>query len=382
MFVLATKDNEHIASSTKIRNFKFKTEQDGETGWFVIDGTDCWASCDEQGGRCDHCGTNGFCCSRSKYNLNGDCTEKMLIAIRESIFSENDGHMCVAKLEEESCVDWTIQPSTDCPGNDMSETWTLDDGGIDAPEGPPKCIDLCLANRPRCVGWSWANPTYSRPNRCFLKHKMQNCRAHNGLESGTLMHYDCRENHNCGGSFVQIKDAVPGNMIGQETSFCGNKKPDEFYSLGNHVQIKIEFDSTTSSTAEFRAKYKAEKCNRIHYEPNGPIISPGYLDQNLYAPNLDCLIQIKLDDNQLKIGLFFLTFELEDSTNCVSDYLRIDSNDKLCGRKLPDPYFKNSNSLDMYFHTNDRLQGKIKIIFGIKQQNTDLHFQAPTALIM
>ena len=105
----------------------------------------------------------------------------------------------------------------------------------------------------------------------------------------------------------------------------------------------------------------AEKCNRIHYEQNGPIVSPGYLDQNLYAPNLDCLIQIKLDENQLKIGLFFLTFELEDSTNCVSDYLRIDSNEKLCGRQLPNPYFKNSNSLDMYFHTNDQLQGKIKM---------------------
>ena len=106
---------------------------------------------------------------------------------------------------------------------------------------------------------------------------------------------------------------------------------------------------------------KAEKCNRIHYEPNGPILSPGYLDQNLYPPNLDCLIQIKLEDSQLKIAVFFLTFELEDSTNCVSDYLRIDSNDKLCGRTLPDPYFKNSNSLDMYFHTNDQLQGKTNI---------------------
>ena len=90
-------------------------------------------------------------------------------------------------------------------------------------------------------------------------------------------------------------------------------------------------------------------------------MSPGYLDQNLYPPNLDCLIQIKLDDSQLKIALFFLTFELEDSTNCVSDYLRIDSSDKLCGQKLPDPYFKNSNSLDMYFHTNDQLQGKTEI---------------------
>ena len=99
-------------------------------------------------------------------------------------------------------------------------------------------------------------------------------------------------------------------------------------------------------------------------------MSPGYLDQNLYPPNLDCLIQIKLDDSQLKIALFFLTFELEDSTNCVSDYLRIDSSDKLCGQKLPDPYFKKSNSLDMYFHTNDQLQGKMEIIVSSMKAGT------------
>ena len=63
----------------------------------------------------------------------------------------------------QNCVDWTIQPNTDCPGNDMSETWNLNDGGTDAPEGPPKCIDLCLANRPGCVGWSWQIQHFQDP---------------------------------------------------------------------------------------------------------------------------------------------------------------------------------------------------------------------------
>ena len=110
-------ETDHPASSSKIRNFKFKTEQDADQGWQVVDGTDCWASCDQQGGRCDHCGTNGFCCSRSKYNLNGDCTEKMLLAIRESIFSESDAHMCVVKPSEEACVEWAINKDTDFWGN-------------------------------------------------------------------------------------------------------------------------------------------------------------------------------------------------------------------------------------------------------------------------
>ena len=75
----------------------------------------------------------------------------------------------------------------------MVETWNLGDGGTHATEGPSKCIDLCLANRPRCVGWTYADPSFPRPNRCFLKHKMENCGwIHDGLESGTLMHNDCR----------------------------------------------------------------------------------------------------------------------------------------------------------------------------------------------
>ena len=78
--------------------------------------------------------------------------------------------------------------------------------------------------------------------------------------SGTLMHYDCRENHNCGGSYVRFRDSNAGQFIGQEKTYCGKAKPDDFYSLGSHAQVKISFDSTTQSTAEFRAKFKG----RIH----------------------------------------------------------------------------------------------------------------------
>ena len=74
------------------------------------------------------------------------------------------------------------------------------------------------------------------------------------------MHYDCRENHNCGGSYVRFRDSNAGQFIGQEKTYCGKTKPDDFYSLGSHAQVKISFDSTTQSTAEFRAKYKG----RIH----------------------------------------------------------------------------------------------------------------------
>ena len=41
----------------------------------------------------------------------------MLIAIRESEYAYNDGHMCVAKPSEEACVDWVINKDTDFRGS-------------------------------------------------------------------------------------------------------------------------------------------------------------------------------------------------------------------------------------------------------------------------
>ena len=50
--------------NTKVRNFKFKTEQDDAPGWFVLNGEDCWNDCGGAG-QCSECGANGFCCSKS-----------------------------------------------------------------------------------------------------------------------------------------------------------------------------------------------------------------------------------------------------------------------------------------------------------------------------
>ena len=41
----------------------------------------------------------------------------MLIAIRESEYAYNDGHMCVAKPSEEACIDWVIDKDIDFRGN-------------------------------------------------------------------------------------------------------------------------------------------------------------------------------------------------------------------------------------------------------------------------
>lgn len=109
-------------------------------------------------------------------------------------------------------------------------------------------------------------------------------------------------------------------------------------------------------TVEYRIKYRSEICNRIHSEQNGVIISPAYPD--VYPPSMDCLIKIQLEDINLKLAIFFSKFELENSQNCNSDYVQIDNGPKNCGKVSPLPFFKNSNSADIKFRSNDKLSGK------------------------
>ena len=115
---------------------------------------------------------------------------------------------------------------------------------------------------------------------------------------------------------------------------------------------------------------KAETCNRVLTESNGLILSPGYPEA--YPASLDCSFKIVVEESSLKLALFFSKFELESSASCVNDYLQIDSQPKRCGKELPDPYFKNSNQIDIRFHTNDNLGGNIyqaKRVFRCKNSN-------------
>jgi len=56
------------------------------------------------------------------------------------------------------------------------------------------------------------------------------------------MHYGCRDNHNCGNSFVEFRDHNQGQHIGQERHYCGHETPPDFFSYGNEAQIIIALD--------------------------------------------------------------------------------------------------------------------------------------------
>ena len=82
----------------------------------------------------------------------------------------------------------------------MSHRTCICSGGLE------ECQDLCLANQPKCKAIAMTDTHNSNPYRCWMKSKLENCREAYAFITGTLMHYDCRDNHNCGGSYVQIKE--------------------------------------------------------------------------------------------------------------------------------------------------------------------------------
>ena len=69
--------------------------------WIVKRDEDCWYVCGEKGGSCSVCqlyGENGYCCSQTRFNLNGDCPTEAVNAMISSSDSEIEMHQCVRKI--------------------------------------------------------------------------------------------------------------------------------------------------------------------------------------------------------------------------------------------------------------------------------------------
>ena len=69
--------------------------------WSVKRDEDCWYVCGKRGGSCSVCqinGDDGYCCSQTKLNLNGDCPTEAVNAMISSSDSVIEMHQCVRKI--------------------------------------------------------------------------------------------------------------------------------------------------------------------------------------------------------------------------------------------------------------------------------------------
>ena len=90
--------------------------------------------------------------------------------------------------------------------------------------------------------------------KCHLHSEMTSCQPQDGAMSSTKMFYSCKDNSNCEGSYVRLRDQNMGQMIGQDKTYCGKETPPNFFSYGSAAQIKIQIDSET------HGKYHLGSC--------------------------------------------------------------------------------------------------------------------------
>jgi len=86
---------------------------DSSDTWKISSSDDCWGNCNDQGGKCDFCGNNGYCCSPTKLDLNGDCPADIVQSLKNKF--SGSIHQCIyRKFLFKNC--YSIYLATGCPG--------------------------------------------------------------------------------------------------------------------------------------------------------------------------------------------------------------------------------------------------------------------------
>ncbi|NP_445784.3 cubilin precursor [Rattus norvegicus] len=161
----------------------------------------------------------------------------------------------------------------------------------------------------------------------------------------------------CSQSYLELQDSVQtgGNRV---TQFCG----------ANYTTLPVFYSSMSTAVVVFKSgvlnrnsqvqfSYQIADCNREYNQTFGNLKSPGW-PQN-YDNNLDCTIILRAPQNH-SISLFFYWFQLEDSRQCMNDFLEVRNGgsstspllDKYCSNLLPNPVFSQSNELYLHFHSD------------------------------
>ncbi|XP_044150585.1 LOW QUALITY PROTEIN: cubilin [Bufo gargarizans] len=146
-------------------------------------------------------------------------------------------------------------------------------------------------------------------------------------------------NHNCSEDFVEILD---GDNYGSPSRgrFCGAAIPHPVTSFSNALVLRFVSNANTNVKG-FHASYSASlsACGGTLHMENGVFNSPSYPDN--YPASTECVWTI-LSSPGNRSCYSFVSFSLQLSDNCSSDYVEIrEGNDtglffgRFCGNTLP-----------------------------------------------
>ncbi|XP_072307339.1 cubilin [Eucyclogobius newberryi] len=178
--------------------------------------------------------------------------------------------------------------------------------------------------------------------------------------------FDLEASSSCRYDYVAVYDGSStwAPLLG---AFCGSQLPPALRSSSNHLYLVFKTDSSVSKDG-WRATYSqtlgpAQGCGGYLSMPMGMLGSPDVDLDGRYEPYLDCTWTIELPINRA-VNLSFSTFDLESSSTCRYDHVKIYDGDSsywplvgtLCGSSIPAFYLSSGNFLTVVFKTDGSVQ--------------------------
>ncbi|XP_044011009.1 cubilin [Aphidius gifuensis] len=146
--------------------------------------------------------------------------------------------------------------------------------------------------------------------------------------------------------------------------YCYSNEAIKLTSSKNKLFIKFISDSTIFGSG-FSANYKTVPllCGGVFLSDQGLIYSQNYPKN--YPHNENCEWLIEVDKNHI-VNLTFIDFDIEDTTNCTDDYVRIfdgetrDNNilGSFCKSQLPPSIFSTGNKMLVVMRSDSFLSAK------------------------
>ncbi|XP_057337332.1 cubilin-like isoform X2 [Microplitis mediator] len=146
--------------------------------------------------------------------------------------------------------------------------------------------------------------------------------------------------------------------------FCHSAEPINYTSPTNKMFIKFKSDPSYTGRG-FSASYKSVllTCGGVFHVDQGIIHSANY-PMN-YPHNQNCEWSISVDQNHA-INLTFIDFDIEDTTNCTDDYVKVfDGSTKeheelglFCRNELPPSIISSGNKMLVVMRTDSLISAK------------------------
>ncbi|XP_004605400.2 cubilin [Sorex araneus] len=146
----------------------------------------------------------------------------------------------------------------------------------------------------------------------------------------------------CAGDFVEVLDGAHEDAP-LRGRFCGTSMPHPITSFSTALTLRfISDDSATSEGFHATFRPSSSACGGSLHMAEGTFSSPGYPE--VYPAHVECVWNIVSSPGN-RLQLSFLTFQLEDSQDCVKDSVEIRAGGasgpllgRHCGSVLPRSY--------------------------------------------